>query len=412
MQHKSCFKSNKQVNTFKMKSIYLLFTLIFTALLSVHAQEPVHRIVFKNQPLNFGGQKGTDAEAVHLMSGRVVYKKVTMPTFRKGTDVKVKLTVRSNGDRWDKSGSCFVVSDPKKLSILSITEKEAKFPKDSYIDDKYAGYVAGENYNPVVELMRFMTPFGVGHYSDNKVKNRRPVYIPTWEKQVVWEHDITDLESLVTGTFYIGVWIDSWTAEGYDFDLELIYSNRKQQKVTVLPLVNTIPYVGGQQIPDNFAHKELEKIFLLKKNIKNVKLHYITTGHGGHSGGDEFIKLKNSVYFDNKLVLDTIPWRDDCASFRRFNPTSGVWLKKDSVSYINSKTNKYDIKEIEERLASSDLSRSNWCPGSSVEPMVVKLNDLKAGSHVLRIKIPATPVDGDKLNHWLISAYLTYDEAD
>ena len=412
MQHKSCFKSNKQVNTFKMKSIYLLFTLIFTALLSVHAQEPVHRIVFKNQPLNFGGQKGTDVEAVRLMSGRVVYKKVTMPTFRKGTDVKVKLTVRSNGDRWDKSGSCFVVSDPKKLSILSITEKEAKFPKDSYIDDKYAGYVAGENYNPVVELMRFMTPFGVGHYSDNKVKNRRPVYIPTWEKQVVWEHDITDLESLVTGTFYIGVWIDSWTAEGYDFDLELIYSNRKQQKVTVLPLVNTIPYVGGQQIPDNFAHKELEKIFLLKKNIKNVKLHYITTGHGGHSGGDEFIKLKNSVYFDNKLVLDTIPWRDDCASFRRFNPTSGVWLKKDSVSYINSKTNKYDIKEIEERPASSDLSRSNWCPGSSVEPMVVKLNDLKAGSHVLRIKIPATPVDGDKLNHWLISAYLTYDEAD
>ena len=412
MQHKSCFKSNKQVNTFKMKSIYLLFTLIFTALLSVHAQEPVHRIVFKNQPLNFGGQKGTDVEAVRLMSGRVVYKKVTMPTFRKGTDVKVKLTVRSNGDRWDKSGSCFVVSDPKKLSILSITEKEAKFPKDSYIDDKYAGYVAGENYNPVVELMRFMTPFGVGHYSDNKVKNRRPVYIPTWEKQVVWEHDITDLESLVTGTFYIGVWIDSWTAEGYDFDLELIYSNRKQQKVTVLPLVNTIHYVGEQQIPDNFAHKKLEKIFLLKKNIKNVKLHYITTGHGGHSGGDEFIKLKNSVYFDNKLVLDTIPWRDDCASFRRFNPTSGVWLKKDSVSYINSKTNKYDIKEIEERLASSDLSRSNWCPGSSVEPMVVKLNDLKAGSHVLRIKIPATPVDGDKLNHWLISAYLTYDEAD
>ena len=251
-----------------MKSIYLLFTLIFTALLSVHAQEPVHRIVFKTQPLNFGGQKGTDVEAVRLMSGRVVYKKVTMPTFRKGTDVKVKLTVRSNGDRWDKSGSCFVVSDPKKLSILSFTEKEAKFPKDSYIDDKYAGYVAGENYNPVVELMRFMTPFGVGHYSDNKVKNRRPVYIPTWEKQVVWVHDITDLESLVTGTFYIGVWIDSWTAEGYDFDLELIYSNRKQQKVTVLPLVNTIPYVGGQQIPDNFAHKELEKIFLLKKNIK------------------------------------------------------------------------------------------------------------------------------------------------
>ncbi|WP_432221040.1 PNGase F N-terminal domain-containing protein [Flavobacterium sp. TMP13] len=392
-----------------MKSITLLFTLFFAAVLSVNAQEATHHTIFNKQPLNFGGAKGTDPEAVSLMSGRVVYKKVTMPTFKNGTDVKIKLTVRSNGDRWDKSGSCFVVSDPKKLSILSLTEKNEKFPTDSYVDDKYAGFVAGSTYNPVVELMRFMTPFGVGHYSDNKVKNRRPVYIPSWEKQVVWEHDITDLESLVTGTFYVGIWIDSWTPEGYEFDLELTYSNRKQHKVMVLPLVNTIPYVGGQQIPDNFAHKELETVFNLKKNVKNVKLHYITTGHGGHSGGDEFIKIKNSVYFDNKLVLDTIPWRDDCASFRRFNPSSGVWIKKDSASYINEKTNTYEVKEIEERIASSDLSRSNWCPGSSVEPMVVKLSDLKAGSHALRIKIPATPVEGEKLNHWLVSAYLTYE---
>ena len=392
-----------------MKLNILLIAFLCTALFSVNAQKPIKHTVFNKQPLNFGGEKGSDPEAVRLMEGRLVYKKVTVPTFSQGTDVKIKLTVRSNGDRWDKSGSCFVVSDPSKLSILSITEKDGKFPKDSYVDDKYAGFVKGKTYDPAVELMRFMTPFGVGHYSDNKVKYRKPVYIPSWEKEVVWEHDITDLESLVTGTFYVGVWIDSWTAEGYDFDLELSYSDRKQQKVNVMPLVNTIPYVGGQQIPDNFAHNDLVENIQLKKDAKNVKLHYITTGHGGHSGGDEFIKLKNSVYFDNKLVLDTIPWRDDCASFRRFNPTSGVWIRKDSASYISPLTNTYEIKEIEERIASSDLSRSNWCPGSFVEPMTVDLGDLKSGSHTIKIKIPATAVDGDKLNHWLVSAYLTYE---
>lgn len=391
----------------KLKS--LLITFLFATLFSAYGQKPSTYKVFEKQPLNFTGEKGTDTDAVSLMDGRLVYKKVTVPTFVNGTDVKIKLTVRSAGDRWDKSGSCFVVTDPEKLSILSIAEKDEKFPTDSYVDDKYAGFVTGKNYNPVVELMRFMTPFGVGHYSDNKVKYRKPVYIPSWEKQVIWEHDITDLESLVTGTFYVGVWIDTWTAEGYDFDMELTYSDRKQQKVSVLPLVNTIPYVGGQQIPDNFAHKDLEQTIRLKKDAKNVKLHYITTGHGGHSGGDEFIKIKNSVYFDGKLVLDTIPWRDDCASFRRFNPTSGVWIKKDSASYISSETRKYEIKEIEERIASSDLSRSNWCPGSFVEPMVVDLGNLKAGDHKIKIKIPATPVDGDKLNHWLVSAYLTYE---
>ncbi|WP_299398776.1 PNGase F N-terminal domain-containing protein [uncultured Gelidibacter sp.] len=392
-----------------MKSNILIFTFLVFTIFSLNAQKPVNVKVFDKQPLNFGGEKGADAQAVRLMDGRLVYKKVTVPTFAKGTDVNIKLTVRSSGDRWDKSGSVFVVSDPEKLSILDIAEKDEKFPTDSYVDGKYAGLVQGKNYEPVVELMRFMTPFGVGHYSDNKVKYRRPVYIPSWEKEVVWEHDITALESLVTETFYVGVWIDSWTAEGYDFDLELKYSDRTQKKVSVLPVVNTIPYVGGQKIPDNFAHKDLEQTIQLKKNAKNVKLHYITTGHGGHSGGDEFIKIKNSVFFNNTLVLDTIPWRDDCASFRRFNPTSGVWIKKDSASYISSETRKYEVKEIEERIASSDLSRSNWCPGSSVEPMVVDLGDLKAGAHTIKIKIPATPVDGDKLNHWLVSAYLTYE---
>lgn len=385
------------------------FSLLLFCALSFGQANSTKISVFTKQPLNFGGDVGTDKDAVRLMEGRLVYKKVTMPIFPNGTDVNVKLTLRSNGDRWDKSGSCFVVTDPEKLSILSVNEQNKEFPKDTYIDGKYPGFVVGDNYNPVVELMRFMTPFGVGYYSDNKVKYRKPVYIPSWEKQVVWEKDITDLESLVTGTFYVGIWIDTWTKEGYDFDLEITYSNRKQNKVTVLPLLNTVPYVGGQQLPDNFAHNDFKETIRLKKDVKNAKLHYITTGHGGHSGGDEFIKIKNSVYFNSKRVLDTIPWREDCASFRRFNPTSGVWIKKDSASYIDSKTKSYQIKEIEERIASSDLSRSNWCPGSFVAPMVVDLGNLKAGAHDVRIKIPATPIDGDKLNHWLVSAYITYD---
>ena len=52
-----------------------------------------------------------------------------------------------------------------------------------------------------------MTPFGVGYYSDNRVKYRRPVYVPSWEKQVVWEHDISELKNVVSGSFYIGIWI-------------------------------------------------------------------------------------------------------------------------------------------------------------------------------------------------------------
>lgn len=393
-----------------MKAKISTLILVVFSMINVIAQEELNVNVFENQPINFGGEHGVDSEVKRLQNGRVVYKKVTVPKFKKGTDVKIKLSLKSNGDRWDKSGSCFVVTHPDQISIVDVSKGEKEFPKASYVSEKHAGVVAIENYKPVVELLRFMTPFGVGHYSNDKGKHRKPVYIPKWENEVVWEKDITELTSLVSGTFYVGIWIDSWTKEGYKVDLSFEYSNRPTRVVAVKPLVNNVPYVNGQSLPDFFAEAALEHTVELKKDAKNVKLYYTTTGHGGHSGGDEFIKIKNRISFNNKLVLDTIPWRDDCASFRRFNPTSGVWLKKDSASYIDFKAKAYKIKEIEERIASSDLSRSNWCPGSLVKPFVVELGNLKKGKYTLKIKIPATKAFDDKLNHWLVSAYLTYEE--
>jgi len=50
-------------------------------------------------------------------------------------------------------------------------------------------------------------------------------------------------------------------------------------------------------------------------------------------------------------------------------------------------------------LASSDLSRSNWCPGSKVEPFEVSLGDLVKGKHSLKISIPATKAEEGKANH-------------
>jgi hypothetical protein len=393
-----------------MKIKYLLITLILCSCFKGIAQEELNYNIFKNQPVNFGGNKGNDAQANRLQKGRIVFKKVTVPDFPLGTDVKIKLSLRSNGDKWDKSGSCFVVSDSSKISVLDVSKGEKVFPKASTLFDKFGGVKATDSYSPVVELLRFMTPFGVGYYSNDRGRHRKPVYIPKWENEVVWELDISQLTALVSNTFYIGVWIDVWTEDGYTIDLNLLYSNRPRQIVKVKSLVNTVNYVNGQSLPDLFSKTPLEQHFELNKNAKNVKLYYITTGHGGHGGGDEFIKIENSVSIDGKLVLDTIPWRDDCASFRRFNPTSGVWIKKDSASYIDPKTHTYKIKQIEERIASSDLSRSNWCPGALVKPFVVELGDLKKGDHKLNVSIPATPAFGDKLNHWLVSAYITYED--
>ncbi len=406
-------------NTVKLAGLFALLTLLGCG--GPRVIESVgdkHMVVFDNEHLYFDGGAFNDDlsendKVYRIMDGRILLKKVTLPEYSREVSASVKVTVASAGDRWDKSGSFFVIPNSAVTNFVSLNAG-GELPALGSDFENLKGIASDGDYKPVVELMRFMTPFGIGYYND-KMDLRKPVYVPHWEEKVVWEQDVTDRLSLLEGEVWVGIWIDTWTKEGYTVSAEIkfdetdyLYAEKPQTKV--LSLLNTIPYYNGQKHVDLFARKDLQLNATVPQGAKNVKLHYITTGHGGHSGGDEFVKKTNIVKVNSKEVINFVPWRDDCASFRRFNPGSGLWLITDTATYIDSKTWKYEEKVIEERLASSDLSRSNWCPGSVVDPVVVDL-DIAAGNHEFTFSIPeAQEIDGDKLNHWLVSAYLTWEE--
>lgn len=369
-------------------------------------------------PAKLGGFNAADADGIiRLVNGRIILKKIQVPHYERNVKVYIKTTIASNGDRWDKTGSCFVLPRKSAINLMTIAEGKNKFPAvDSLKLEKLVGVVAGKDYLPTVELMRFMTPFGVGFYSSNNdtlSSKRRPVYIPKWEKCVQWQQDITDLYPLLEDEAYVGVFIDTWTEQGYLASMELQFKESpitcdRMQRRQVMPLLNTVYYIG-QEYPDIFARKPITTDFVLPKGVRNVRLKYIVTGHGGHDGGDEFVQKENILSVDGKEVKRFIPWRDDCASFRRFNPATGVWLEKRVASYIGE--NGYTEKEVEEPVGSSDFSRSNWCPGTDVVPEEVELGDLKAGRHTFTVDIPkAQPINGNEMNHWLVSAYLVWDE--
>lgn len=409
-----------------MKKILILATLLVGMLTSCgHKEYPAigdtHIKVFENtnicfQPGKYENFNEADADGViHLVNGRIILKKISVPEYKRNVNVSLTVKLASNGDRWDKSGSCFVLPKESAVNLLSIAKGEKQFPAvDSTKYEKLIGIVSGEDYKPTIELMRFMTPFGVGFYNNDEIgQKRKPVYIDKWADCVTWMQDITDLYPTLEGEAYVGIYIDTWTEEGYLVSMDL---NVKESKIAceamperkVMPLLNTVYYIG-QSYPDIFARRDVEVDFEMPKTAKNVRLKYIVTGHGGHSGGDEFVKRQNIISVDGQEVLNFIPWRDDCASFRRFNPGTGVWLIKRLSSYIGRKG--YEEKMVEEPLGSSDLSRSNWCPGSDVVPEEAELGDLQAGKHTLKVSIPkAEPVDGNKLNHWLVSAYLVWEE--
>lgn len=400
----------------------LFLTLTMLGFLNSLSADVIRVNVFQDQIVQFNPKHIPDGfndnkNIIQLANGRVAIKKITIPTFVRNTKAEIMITLTSNGDRWDKSGSCFIIPRNSATNMINIAKGEKKYPQiDSTKLERLVGITPATDYKPTVELMRFMTPFGVGHFSnptDSLSQKRKPVYIDGWAKNVMWKQNVSDLLPLLQGEVYVGVFIDTWTEEGYKISVDLNFdeSNIKQDKMPkrhVESLINTVYYLG-QSIPDIFSRKNINIPFEISPKAKNIRLKYITTGHGGHSGGDEFVQKENILSVDGVEAYRFTPWRNDCASFRRFNPSTGVWLIKRTVAYIGEGGRLE--KEIEEPLGSSDLSRSNWCPGSDVTPETIMLNNIKVGSHTLTISIPkAQAAKGNELNHWLVSAYLVWEE--
>jgi hypothetical protein len=61
---------------------------------------------------------------------------------------------------------------------------------------------------------------------------------------------------------------------------------------------------------------------------------------------------------------------------------------------------------FESGLSSSDLSRSNWCPGTVTNPNLINLGDLKAGSHTIKVTIPLGKREGSSFSAWNVSGIL------
>ena len=178
--------------------------------------------VFDHTPVRFapdvytGSFNEPAADSIyHLVNGRILLKRIEVPDYQRNVRVTARVSIASNGDRWDKSGSCFVLPKESAINLLNIAKGERAFPEiDSLKLEKLIGVVPGPDYQPTVELLRFMTPFGVGYYSkeDNELsKVRKPVYIDQWADSTNWEQDITDLYPLLKGEAYVGIFIDTWT---------------------------------------------------------------------------------------------------------------------------------------------------------------------------------------------------------
>ncbi|MEY2630835.1 MAG: hypothetical protein RLZZ469_1732 [Bacteroidota bacterium] len=344
--------------------------------------------IFKDQVINFSSESKSNDSILRFANGTIAVRKVKLPEIKIGSQIFADVTEQSNGDAYDRTGSFFIIPTDKALSFLDGLQNGAKsLPIYTNGNGKeYQGVVATAQYNPVVELMRFFTPFGVKQYNYLELKNK------TWAENVLYRQDISDLLPLLSGIeVWIGINIGNYDKGGHKVSANITIHSEDESKAKptrIVPLfcTNNIMEMAGQEYGTMFNNeKGLEVSFTLDQPMKNIKLRYITTGHGGWENGDEFVPKKNTIYLNGKETFGFTPWRQDCGSYRLSNPASG--------NFGNG-------------LSSSDYSRSNWCPGTVTNPIFIDLGDLPAGNHTLKVSIPQGLPEGGSFSSWNISGVL------
>ncbi|MDI9257496.1 GLPGLI family protein [Flavobacterium sedimenticola] len=344
--------------------------------------------VFKDQIINFSEASKSNDTILRFANGTIAVRKIQFPEIAAGSQIFADVTEQSNGDAYDRTGSFFIIPTDKPLSFLDgLQNGVAALPVYQNGNGKsYQGVVATEHYNPIVELMRFFTPFGVKQYNYLELKDK------TWAEQVFYRQDISELRSLLSGKeVWVGVMIGNYDKGGHKVSANITIHSEGESKAKpaqIVPLfcTNNIMEMAGQEYGTLFNNdKGLEVTFTLDKPMKNVKLRYITTGHGGWENGDEFVPKTNTLFCDGKEVFRFTPWRQDCGSYRLSNPASG--------NFPNG-------------LSSSDYSRANWCPGTVTNPVFIDLGDLSAGSHTLQVTIPQGLPEGNSFSAWNVSGIL------
>lgn len=345
--------------------------------------------IFENETINFSSESQSNDSVFRFANGTIILKRIQLPIIPNGSQVFIDLTEQSQGDAYDRTGSVFLIpKKSNKTTFFQGLQKGVGFLPlyENGNDKKYQGVVATKDYTPLVELMRFFTPFGIQQYNHIQLKGK------VWEDKAYYRQDISDVTTPFSSQeVYVGVFIGNYDKGGHKISLNMTIHPEEEKKTpakTTLPLFNTtnIMEMAGQEYATMFnTDKGLEVTFTLEQSLQKATLRYITTGHGGWENGDEFVPKKNSILIDGKEVFHFIPWRQDCGSYRLYNPASG--------NFPNG-------------LSSSDYSRSNWCPGTVTTPIYIDLGSLAAGTHTLHIKIPQGAPEGGSFSAWNVSGVL------
>jgi hypothetical protein len=210
---------------------------------------------------------------------------------------------------------------------------------------------AGADDDVVIEIARFMTPYGVGG---------------------TWTYDLTPLRPLLRGTKTLRGFVDTWVGPGSRYgngwalttSFAFTGGTPEREPVAVIPVwqhaVDASVVVGDPEKP--LARSLPDRTITLPRAASALSVRTIVTGHGQGNAGNcaEFCRLAHTATIAGEAHART-PWRSDCRQ-TAVAGQQGTWT----------------------------LSRAGWCPGADVKPWDYDVTGLSADALAGRVPFSFT----------------------
>ncbi|MCA9753026.1 MAG: hypothetical protein KC591_12595 [Gemmatimonadetes bacterium] len=211
--------------------------------------------------------------------------------------------------------------------------------------------------------------------------------------------DVSQLAPLLRGECKFRGFVDTWVSPAWRMDFSLTFEPVAEESRPdwmeewadedpgppswVIPLVYEPEFTHEKELAGG-----LSASVEVPEGTTRVLVQYLVSGHCTDGrDADEFVSKENVLFVDGSEVHRFRPWRADCREFRDVNPYCRRWF---------------------DGSWSADFSRSGWCPGDAVRPVVVDVTDtMTPGPHEFRCSVTnIRPKDDSGYGYWRVSAYL------
>lgn len=299
---------------------------------------------------------------LHAYERDIISRKLTdIEIATLGNSITMNITLTAACDNYDRLAGVNLVLVPKGSTTYTWDQQDVKR----------------------VEIGRFITPF--------MNKNKSPTSVP-YTYQI---DNISDIIHNPTIQSQFDFWIE-FRADGYSAaantqvagcaDRTDVFRGTLEftSSGTAIPNNSYFLPISYRDNLNNYNATDVEgettRIvhFTLEEPVENAVLFLISSNHGSNSGGEEYNRRDHYIYLDNELVHQYKPGGKSCEPYRQYNTQSNGIYGSNSSTLRNW------------------LANSNWCPGDKVPNREVKLGNLTAGEHTIKIDVPTAKFTGQQ----------------